>query len=115
MPLRRRWRSTAVQAAWVQSVAAAESLVPLAWTRRARGTSDLLQCVPVRFAGWGPGGMGVEGGSCGRFNGGSAICTALVDASGLHDRRVIDVGGRLTVCNALSRQGSLLYLLLAGK
>ena len=59
--------------------------------------------------------MGVEAASWGRFNGDSAICTALVDASGVRDRRVIDIGGRLTVCNALSRHGSLWYLLLASK
>ena len=99
----------------MQPIATAESLVPLASTRRARGTSDLLQCVPVRFAGWGPGGMGVECGSCGHSNGASAICTALVDATEVRDRCVIDVGGRLSVCNALSRHGSLWYLLLASK
>ena len=99
----------------MQSVATAESLVPLAWTRRARGTSDLLRCVPVRFAGWGPGGMGVEAASWGRFNGDSAICAALVDVSAVREQCLLDVGCRLTVCIASSCHGSLLYLLLAGK
>ena len=112
---RRRWRSTAVQAAWVQSVATAESLVPLAWTRRARGTSDLLWCVPVRFAGWGPGGMGVEGGSCEHSDGISAIRIALVDASVVREQCVVDICYHLTVCFALSRHGSLWYLLFTAK
>ena len=78
-------------------------------------TTNLIVYKPVRFAGWGPGGMGVECGSCGHSNGASAICTALVDATEVRDRCVNDVGGRLSVCNALSRHGSLVYLLFAGK
>ena len=59
--------------------------------------------------------MGVEGGSCERLDGISAICIALVDASGVRERCVVDVGYHLTVCIALSRHGSLVYLLFAGK
>ena len=99
----------------MQPIATAESLVPLASTRRARGTSDLLHCAAVRFSGWGPGGMGVEGGSCEHSDGISAIRIALMDASVVREQCVIDVGCRLTVCFALSCHRSLLYLLLAGK